>query len=699
MPNKELSTNDFTNGYKQKLDSLKNYDDTEIKNKDTEQDSKIEELQNQKTELEKELKEMQEDYYQTSIRGQASGEYIHVEDSSGARCKIGISGNSEQETRSGKNLLNFNGFATKAISGVTITNNNDGSITLNGTATATISIRLSNQMNKTLTAGNYYLSRNSKGSVSGAVTTFMFGNNGAEDINFATITEENKGFSTSIDYKKYWLWLYINSGITFTNYIMKPQLEAGTVKTNWELYGVSPSLHYPSEIKTVGDNVNLYDKDNEIVCNGIGIESSGELFSRSDQKLLIIPISQGKTNIAISFSKTFSHSLRYAFSNSIVENVNSEIFDADYVTDSTKTDVKVSKTITNNKYKYLLLSFIKSDNYPDLKIEYNSTPTSYSGYGQGSVKLTKCNDNIFDKDDKQIANNSGRYQMNGKTQYNVDYSYVELKYKKGEQLTFSGCDSASGTNVIIFNFYKDKTYLSQKMFSNTSGTISIPNDCNIFTFSFPMSDKNKIQLKPSITPSPYEEHQEQSYIIPVQQPFRAIGDTRDTFIKKDDKWHERHKVYRYIFTGDETFIHYMEGNINIFYTHNIINSIGEYPQCYSSYFIPANNYKELMSEIGKIAIKNDGHQIIISSNCTTPEELKEWINTRYNSTIPVYVDYILETPIDIECTEEQSKILDELNNARTYKNVTNITTDSIAILDLDYVKDLETLLTSKESEV
>ncbi len=80
------------------------YDDTEIKNKDTEQDSKIEELQNQKTELEKELKEMQEDYYQTSIRGQASGEYIHVEDSSGARCKIGIYGNSEQETRSGKKI-------------------------------------------------------------------------------------------------------------------------------------------------------------------------------------------------------------------------------------------------------------------------------------------------------------------------------------------------------------------------------------------------------------------------------------------------------------------------------------------------------------------------------------------------------------------------------------------------------------------
>ena len=75
------------------------YDDTQIKKsisdveekqavKDTEQDSKIVELQTEKAELEKELKEAQEDFYQNSIRGQASGEYIHVEDSINCRAKI-----------------------------------------------------------------------------------------------------------------------------------------------------------------------------------------------------------------------------------------------------------------------------------------------------------------------------------------------------------------------------------------------------------------------------------------------------------------------------------------------------------------------------------------------------------------------------------------------------------------------------------
>ena len=50
----------------------------------------------------------------------------------------------------------------------------------------------------------------------------------------------------------------------------------------------------------------------------------------------------------------------------------------------------------------------------------------------------------------------------------------------------------------------------------------------------------------------------------------------------------------------------------------------------------------------------------------------------------------LRTPIRQKFTDEQKAVAKELNNARTYKNVTNITTDSKAILSLDYVKDQET---------
>lgn len=95
----------YLNGNWDKIDKNVGEVNTSISNinsKNKEQDTNIGQLQentetssNKISELEKELKESQEDFYQASIRGQASGEYIHVEDSSNCRSIIGISGNSE----------------------------------------------------------------------------------------------------------------------------------------------------------------------------------------------------------------------------------------------------------------------------------------------------------------------------------------------------------------------------------------------------------------------------------------------------------------------------------------------------------------------------------------------------------------------------------------------------------------------------
>ena len=87
------------------------------------------------------------------------------------------------------------------------------------------------------------------------------------------------------------------------------------------------------------------------------------------------------------------------------------------------------------------------------------------------------------------------------------------------------------------------------------------------------------------------------------------------------------------------------------------------------------------------------------SEINTVDKANAWLKSKYDAGAPLYVDYLLEIPIDLECTEEQSKILDELNNARTYKNITNITTDSKAILSLDYAKDQETQNQKMQNEI
>ena len=73
----------------------------------------------------------------------------------------------------------------------------------------------------------------------------------------------------------------------------------------------------------------------------------------------------------------------------------------------------------------------------------------------------------------------------------------------------------------------------------------------------------------------------------------------------------------------------------------------------------------------------------------------EKINTEYISTTGelsqgATVYYKLETPVDLELTEEQKAIRD--TKLYTYKNITNIdVSDKLASIDVTYKKDLETM--------
>lgn len=96
---KGLSTNDFTDELKEKLESLENYDDTELKQKNTEQDETIEELKAENIELKAENKRLNNDINAISVTEKAEGENITLNDTAEARFKkFGIGGNSWQET-------------------------------------------------------------------------------------------------------------------------------------------------------------------------------------------------------------------------------------------------------------------------------------------------------------------------------------------------------------------------------------------------------------------------------------------------------------------------------------------------------------------------------------------------------------------------------------------------------------------------
>lgn len=238
-----------------------------------ENNSKIVELQAEKAELEKELKEIQEDFYQNSIRGQASGEYIHVEDSSNCRSIIGIGGNHEQETREGYNLLDFN---VAQDSRVTV--NQDGTITINGQGGFSINLKefeykkgVTYKTKATLVSGTYTSSDTNH---IGIMTPYGDYEWLANNI-FRTYTFLED---------KVRLNLWVSANCVFNNATFEIYSYEGTEEKGYEQYGVMPSPDYLSQVKAVGDNVNLLEntaktqtvngvtftvnKDGTVIANG-----------------------------------------------------------------------------------------------------------------------------------------------------------------------------------------------------------------------------------------------------------------------------------------------------------------------------------------------------------------------------------------------------------------------------------------------
>lgn len=239
-------------------DELKNLqkDNTGNKTAIEANQNNIKALQVENAEVKAENERLRSDIGCISLIGQAEGESIDLDDSSGARFrKFGVSGNHSQETREGYNLLENEG-TTQTINGVTITKQEDGTLIVSGTATDRIAYPISSNF-KLYSANTYRLSGCPSGGGSNSyqliawneVWTSLGSDNGSGKV--ITLSEDTKIA----------IRLNITSGTVCNNLVFKPMLVAGETQKPYEQYGATPSLEFPSEIKTVKDNVNI------VVCN------------------------------------------------------------------------------------------------------------------------------------------------------------------------------------------------------------------------------------------------------------------------------------------------------------------------------------------------------------------------------------------------------------------------------------------------
>jgi|GEM_PF-3309367 len=210
--------------------------------------------------------------------GEVSDTYIHVEDSFLNELKeLSVDGVCEQQTTTGKNLLP-NKIQTNTIHGVTCTNNGDGTVTLNGTATAKTYFATKNNISLSLD-GDYTFSANTYNNLG-----YSLYHGGAEL--FFWDTKSNKTFSATGSFDNVRPQINIESGVTLNNVIVKFQLEKGSTATEYEPYTegqATPSPDYPQEIKTITANLKLTSCNKNLTLINFSSEIKGGVtFTHND---------------------------------------------------------------------------------------------------------------------------------------------------------------------------------------------------------------------------------------------------------------------------------------------------------------------------------------------------------------------------------------------------------------------------------
>lgn len=172
----------------------------------------------------------------------------------------------EVKTLKGYNLINVN-FQTITKNGITFTNNNDGSLTLNGTSNADFGVKIGDTLHNLL-KGTYTLSKNGNlSSVSGAFL-ILYGSNGSNVELVNTINDDYKSFTTTTNYNDYWEYIYIQNNKTFNNYIIKPQLTRGTELKSYLPYNSIIKKYMPKNLF----NLKKWFDNNFEVQNGTKID-------------------------------------------------------------------------------------------------------------------------------------------------------------------------------------------------------------------------------------------------------------------------------------------------------------------------------------------------------------------------------------------------------------------------------------------
>lgn len=648
-----------------------------------------------------------------------TGTKINIKDSVEAKItEFNISGNHKQETREGYNIFNPDKafiVNTRTVGGATINKNSDGSFSISGTGELTANF------------GGGYTDYTHEETIAllkeGAITfncgakttpccvieligqsTYFSLNNSASTSLSATITSEMLA-DTSLKLRASF---YGKTGQTIVGGTIKPMLYQQGNGT-FEQFGKSPSPNYSSEVKTVGDNINLYNYEiaNEYT-NGLSeqINNDGSFTATGTATTTWANLSKNNS-LATELKKGEQYIIQHEETTKAINIMFSNDSAEQKVAIKGSKNVTFTANINITKARVYVEGLTSGSSYEitdRIHITKGTTPKPYSLYNQGSTEIIKCNKNIFKMKDKYFTTKGrNQYQCLYLKSYTTNSVTVWTQYGGTYQFAYIIIPNLKPNTSysLRYDLTKNETTYSPNMSlqngkktdnnGNLEIMINLGNNANAS-----IAGKNivfdNIQIEEGATMTPYVNHQEEIYNMPIQQEMLE----EDKFDWDNEK--EVHNWKKLVINGTENWSMFPNTpKLGLFMLS--IDDIKSNQEEYAIEDIICTHFKAKSLNntwLGKegISVGNKQIRIFCSSNDTnTVEKWKAYLVAQYNAGTPVIVYYKLEVPTQLAFTTQQKEVAKQIKQAKTYDGVTNIYSECEVEpnLEIIYKKNIQTL--------
>ena len=267
---------------------------------------------------------------------------------------------------------------------------------------------------------------------------------------------------------------------------------------------------------------------------------------------------------------------------------------------------------------------------------------------------------------------------------------IKMVSKPSVSTSFSGY--VDGTNVSSFGFNGIHGFNLNQIYTRT---YTATEDCKVkYTlWGNANSETFEFQLWAELDDTTdYIVHEEQNYELDIQQEMLA-GDKIDLGNNK-----EIHTWEKIVLDGTQDIklgtAPTQENTIHLTYSYNNA-SLSSYSINTKSNKLKSCTAADVWNN-DKEGIGQSATQLVLrlsKEKATNLEEAKTYLS---ENNVICYFKKAQATELDL--TETQKNQLKEIGKAYTYKGTTNISTDSVAIVDSKYSKDIETLLAVTEEE-